>query len=262
MSTTDEPPGMSEELVAALAEMTASLRSANDMSDAFTRATQSALLSIEGCQAASLSLLGRDGFVTQAATAPIAEEGDRIQYDAEEGPCLSAAGQKSWVYSSSLRRDERWPVASARLADELGVGSILAARMDVGSQRQPVLGVINLYAKSEDAFGEEDQILTLLLASLTSALTHHAQVQTHLQEALITRQTIGEAVGILRGQTGVSGDEAFAMLVTASSRMNVKLRVIAERLTDGTLPYLPAAWSTASKGPRDSSGPHSGSHTS
>lgn len=58
--------------------------------------------------------------------------------------------------------------------------------------------------------------------------------QAHLRAAIESRQVIGEAIGIIRAQNRhVSSDEAFAMLAKASQRMNVKLRDLARRITDG-----------------------------
>ena len=75
-------------------------------------------------------------------------------------------------------------------------------------------------------------------------VTHHFQFEANLQRGLMTRQVIGEAVGILRAQNNCRRDEAFALLVTGSNRMSIKLRTIAEHLVDGTLAYLPEAWVT------------------
>jgi len=242
MPAESELPSLAPDLVGAFEEMTARLRLSDDLADTFTIVTEAAVRTIDGCQAASVSLLEKTGFVTRAATDPIADKGDHIQYDAGEGPCLSAAIEKPLIYTPILRKDQRWPRSASAIAGELGVGSMLAARLSYGPTREPALGALNLYARNEKAFEQEDLLLTVLLASLTSVAIQHLQVEANLQKGLMTRQVIGEAVGILRAQNDISGQEAFAMLVTASKRMNLKLRIIAERLVDGTMPYLPEGW--------------------
>lgn len=244
MPAEEESPSLSPELVGAFEEMTAQLQSTDDLADTFANITATAVRTIDGCAAASVSLLEKSGFVTRAATDPIAEQGDHIQYDAGEGPCLSAAVEQPLVYTPILRLDHRWPRSASTLAGELGVGSMLSARLSYGPTREPTLGALNLYARTEEAFEEDDQLLTVLLASLASVVIHHTQLEANLQEGLTSRQVIGEAVGILRAQNDCSSEEAFAMLVTASNRMNLKLRIIAEGLVDGTLPYLPERWIT------------------
>ena len=242
MLVTGRSPSLSPGLLSAVEEMTTSLRSATDLADTLTNVTQVAVQTIHGCQAASVSLLQKAGFVTWAATDPIAKQGDQIQYAAGEGPCLSVAIEAPLVYTRSMRDDQRWPRSASALAGELGVGSMLSTRLSFGAHRQPCLGSLNLYARAEDAFGEQDQLAAVLLASLASVATHHAHIEAHLQKGLLSRQVIGEAVGILRAQHDIPSREAFALLVTASKRMNIKLRVIAERIVDGSLPYLPKAW--------------------
>lgn len=244
MPAESESPHLPQGLVGAFDEMTARLQLTDDLASTFAIVTEAAVRTIEGCQAASVSLLQKTGFVTRAATDPIAEKGDHIQYDAGEGPCLSAAVEQPLIYTPKLRDDQRWPRSASAIAGELGVGSMLAARLSYGPTREPALGALNLYSRNEEAFDEDDLLLTVLLASLTSVVTHHTQVEANLQKGLMTRQVIGEAVGILRAQNDVPREEAFAMLVTASTRMNLKLRIIAERLVDGTMSYLPESWVT------------------
>ena len=53
-----------------------------------------------------------------------------------------------------------------------------------------------------------------------------------LREALRTRSLIGQAVGILMADKGLSTEEAFAKLVETSSHSNVKLRDVAARMVE------------------------------
>jgi AmiR/NasT family two-component response regulator len=57
-----------------------------------------------------------------------------------------------------------------------------------------------------------------------------ARRQENLQAAIATRQVIGEAIGILRAQSGLTSEQAFDMLVSASMRTNVKLRDVARQI--------------------------------
>lgn len=55
-----------------------------------------------------------------------------------------------------------------------------------------------------------------------------------LQEALQSRATIDQAIGIILSQRRVSVEDAFAILRRASQTQNVKLRDVAGRLVAGT----------------------------
>jgi hypothetical protein len=52
-------------------------------------------------------------------------------------------------------------------------------------------------------------------------------VISHLENALESRDTIGQAKGILMARQGISADEAFEVLRRASQRSNRKLRDVA-----------------------------------
>ncbi len=247
MPTHALPLSISPQLLAAFDELTASLTSATVLADTLTRVAATAERTIGGCHAASVSMVEGTTLVTKAWTDEVARRGDLIQYEEGEGPCLSATTDHRVVYTPRLGEDRQWPLSARRLVDELGVGSLLSARLSVEDHRSHTLGSINLYSQDEDAFGEQDQILAILLASLSSVAAHHDRVESDLKKGLVSRQIIGEAVGILRAQHSASHDEAFGLLVAASNRMNLKLRTIAEQLVDGTLPYLPESWVTPAR---------------
>ena len=62
---------------------------------------------------ASVSLIAKDGPATFGATDAIAFDGDQIQYDEREGPCMDAALQETWVSTPDLAADPRWPRSAA-----------------------------------------------------------------------------------------------------------------------------------------------------
>ena len=99
MAAIHDSPSLSPELLSAVEEMTTRLRSATCLAATFMTVTQVSVQAIHGCQAVSVSLLQGKGFVTWAATDPIAKQGDQIQYDAGEGLCLSAAIEAPLVYT-------------------------------------------------------------------------------------------------------------------------------------------------------------------
>lgn len=68
-------------------------------------------------------------------------------------------------------------------------------------------------------------------AAETAAVATSREV-AGLREALDRRTVIGQAQGLLMAQHGVTADEAFALLVQASQRRNVKVRDIAAQLVE------------------------------
>ncbi len=198
------------------------------------RITATALEAVGGCDAASISLLTREGPVTYGPTDPLADAGDRIQYQENEGPCLDAALSERSVYTRDLAVDPRWPRSAARMSGELGVASMFSCRMALDSAPHGTLGGMNLYATSRDAFSEHDRMLAVLLSSLGAVVVAAAREREHLRAAVASRQVIGEAIGLLRAQSNLTSNQAFEMLAKASQRTNVKLRDLAQRISDGS----------------------------
>jgi hypothetical protein len=196
------------------------------------RITSMAHATIDGCAAASMTVLTADGEVrTEGATGALAVDGDQIQYEEREGPCLDAAMTERWVRSDDLESTTRWPRSARRLVDELQVRSMLSCRLAPTSAPSSTLGGLNLYSMKPFGFTDDDVLLAVVLGSLGSLVLRAAQEQGDLRKALESRQVIGEAIGILRAQSNVTSDEAFGMLAKASQRMNIKLRDVAADLT-------------------------------
>jgi GAF domain-containing protein len=171
-----------------------------------------------------------------AVTTQFVEDIDRLQYILiREGPCVTCMQTRRPAVSGSLGSDGRWPRFGGGVA-RMGVHSALALPMLVGDQ---LVGAINTYARSRDAFGAHAVELGSQFAGAAAVSVHNAQLleQTQerakqLQSALSTRAVIDQAIGIIRSRSGVGGDEAFDRLVRMSQAENIKLHIVAERLVD------------------------------
>jgi GAF domain-containing protein len=195
---------------------------------------------IPGVDGAGVTLIDTSGDAPSvkswAATAEFVEDIDRLQYiDIGEGPCVTCMQSRRPTVSGSLGSDRRWPHFGGGVA-RLGVHSALALPMIVGDQ---LVGAINTYARSRDAFGEHAVELGSQFAGPAAVFVHngmlldHAQERTQqLQRALGNRAVIDQAIGIIRARTGVGAEVAFDRLVRMSQAENLKLHVVSERLVD------------------------------
>ncbi len=173
---------------------------------------------------------------TWAATAVLVHEIDTVQYDElHEGPCITCMQSGRPAVSGSLGSDNRWPHFGGRVA-RMHVHSALALPLIVGDQ---VIGAINAYAKSRDAFGEHAVRLGSQFARPAAVSVRNAQLLANAQErtmrlqrALDSRAVIDQAIGIIRSRSGSSAEEAFGRLAHISQTENVKLNVVAERLVE------------------------------
>lgn len=199
-----------------------------------------AVRSIPGADGSGVTLVRscnhRPQVQTWAVTAPFVEEIDTIQYeDLDEGPCISCMQSRRPAVSGSLGSDRRWPRFGGRVA-RMGVHSVLALPLMVGDQ---VIGAINSYAYSRDAFGEHAVELGSEFGRAAAVSVHNAQLLTsarertdRLQRALASRAMIDQAIGIIRSRAGVSAEEAFERLTRISQNENVKLHRVAEQLVE------------------------------
>lgn len=193
---------------------------------------------IPGVDGASVTLLEPDHSTppiqTCAATAEFVGEIDGVQYrELGEGPCITCMQTGRATVSGSLGSDNRWPHFGGRVA-RMSVHSALSLPLAV---RGEVLGAINAYARTRDAFGEHAVALGTQFAGPAAVAVHNARLLAsarerteHLQRALANRAVIDQAIGIMRSRTGASADEAIERLKRMSQAENIKLVVLAERL--------------------------------
>lgn len=195
---------------------------------------------IPGVDGAGVALIeagkGRPTLQNTSATAEFVHAIDAVQYDElGEGPCITCMQSRRATVSGSLGADTRWPHFAGRVA-RMGVHSALSLPLIVGDH---VIGAINCYANSHDAFGEHAVLLGSQFAGPAAVAVYNAGLLAgararaeKLEQALDQRAVIDQAVGIIRSRSGVSAEEAFNRLVQLSQNDNVKLRVIAARLVD------------------------------
>ena len=151
---------------------------------------------------------------------------DALQNSTGQGPCLDAAYEHRVVSVPDLSREERWP-EFCRGALELGARSMLSIQLFVVGDR---LGALNLYGYGPNAFDSDSEQVGLLVAAHAAVAFADSRKISQLGEALVARQVIGQAEGILMERYKITAEQAFVLLSRASTRSNIKLRDIAERL--------------------------------
>ena len=213
------------------------------LDELMTKVATFAAHAIPGADGAGVTLLRvdrRDNRVEAlAASHPFVAQIDEIQYvTVNEGPCITAALEARPVRSGSLGGESRWPRFGPRVG-RLGVHSVLSLPLLIPGQ---VVGAINVYAHNHDAFDDRAQQLGELFAAPAAVAVHNAQILTQAltltvqqQTALSTRPVIDQAIGLLRGRSGGTADEAFTRLRAISQSEHTKLSDVAQRIVDGAV---------------------------
>ncbi|NPD06565.1 GAF and ANTAR domain-containing protein [Nocardioides sp. zg-1308] len=218
---------MTEEdrLIEASRQLAAALRP-GDLDTTLANITAAAVDVLPDVQWSSLTIRHADGRLeTVAPTHDVLLDVDAAQYELREGPCYEAATDTVHVTSPDLAADERFP-RYAPVALEAGIRAQAGIRLfDAPGSN----GALNLYSATVGAFADLE-ILSQLFAHQSAVALDYARQIDQLQEAVSTRQLIGQAVGMVRERYTLDEARAFGFLTRLSSHENVKLRTVAERM--------------------------------
>ncbi len=230
--TTD---GDHEELTASLAALSRLSAARLSLEDLLTRVASYAVHAIPGADGAGLALLEPDRSDTIVKSAAFVQQVDDIQYGIKEGPCITAAATGEAVRSGSLSADPRWPRFGPR-AGRLGVHSVLSLPLVTGDE---VVGAMNVYAHAREAFDDRAENIGRLFSVPAAIAVQNAQIlaQTqrlaaNLQQALVNRAVIDQAIGIIISRTGSTPDQAFNRLKTLSQKEHIKVAEVAARIVE------------------------------
>lgn len=186
---------------------------------------------LDGCIAASVTVIDAGRPTTMGATDEVANDLDQAQYDAGDGPCLTSAREERLVRIDDLSTEDRWPAFRA-IAQRHGVASSMSVPLLL--EGPSAAGALNAYGETRGVFGdghvkvaegfaEQASIAVSNVVAYWAAL----DLSTNLKAAMEHRGVIEQAKGILMGELRCSPDEAFDVLRQRSQRENRKLRDVA-----------------------------------
>lgn len=195
----------------------------------------SAARNIPGVDFVSITVREGDSqLYTAAATDSLAEKADALQYELREGPCYAAVTDERFVMVNDMAAAVEFPRYGPRVVD-LGVRAQAAIQLVDGRRRAG----LNLYARTAGNFDRATVQFAELFATQAGALLGYAEQVEQLSDGLHTRTDIGTAVGIVMERYGIDRHQAFAFLARNSQNENVKLRILAQRVIDGTFRDAP-----------------------
>jgi len=225
----------STELTQVLARMSAVLLSQESVATTVQLVTALAQRTLPGTAGAGVSLMEAVGKRTTAASDALVEQADLLQYELDEGPCLAAWRDRTPVRVDNLETEHRWPRWAEAVAP-LGIKAVLSAPLLV---RDGSIGAIKVYSLQPAAYDTHSEQLLSLFAQQAAILLANAQTSEdarqladRLKLALAGRDLVGQAKGILIARGARDEGAAFAMLVAASQRSNIKVEEVARRLIE------------------------------
>jgi hypothetical protein len=209
-----------------VAELAAEFVGTPSMQTLLERTVALAIDIVPGCEQAGISMLHAGVVDTPASVGTLAADCDRLQEELGDGPCVTALLEAELIRVDDTRTDVRWPQFADRAASA-GLGSMLACRL--ATQRDK-LAALNMYSSKPNAFSADSEAMAIGYAAHVGLALSGLERETNLRRAMHSREVIGQAMGILMERHRVTASQAFDVMVHASQRSNVKLRLIAEEL--------------------------------
>jgi hypothetical protein len=232
---TSDPSG---DLAAVMTAAAATLLAPIDLDKTLEHLLASVIETVPGIDEASLSITTRDGRIeTLAPTDQRVVLADQLQYELTEGPCLEAALAEPVVEAADLATDPRWPQYGPKAA-ALGFGAQIAFQFRAEPHAR---GALNLYSAQSHSIDSDTRALGALFAGLIAVAMGWARQEESMNQALVTRNVIGQAIGIVMERYTIGPDRAFAFLVRISQDSNTKLRAVAEGIVTDIITKAGAA---------------------
>jgi GAF domain-containing protein len=153
---------------------------------------------------------------------------DRLQEKHNAGPCVEAAINELVVRTEDFETETRWPQYSREVC-ELGVRSSISFKLYTGDR---TAGALNVFSRRPNSFDADSEVIGSILAAHAAAAILASRESQQLQAALLSRDLIGQAKGMLMERFQVDAVGAFEMLRKLSQQMNVRLSEIARRIVD------------------------------
>ncbi|MDY6995807.1 MAG: GAF and ANTAR domain-containing protein [Actinomycetota bacterium] len=154
---------------------------------------------------------------------------DKIQQRHLEGPCLSAAWEERTVHVPDMEAEDRFPDYRRDALAETPIRSIMAFQLFIAGE---TLGALNVYSEQPHAFDADSRTLGLIFAAHSSVAWNSARRDEQFQRALASRDTIGQAKGMIMERYRVDAVQAFDVLRKLSQDSNVPLIQIAADLVE------------------------------
>lgn len=221
-----------------VAEIARKLAAAPGLDETLQRIVDLGVDYIDACEGASISFIrGGRALSTPVWSNRTAYEADQAQYGTNQGPCLRAISVHETIVIADLAEEERWPKWREAVLG-LNLRSSISFRLFLVSDGgEETFGSLNMFSSQAHAFDGTAEALGQVFASHAAVALNAAITENGLEQAVRSRDVIGLAKGILMERHSRGADEAFQMLRSTCNERSIKMRTLAEQVTEsGALP--------------------------
>jgi GAF domain-containing protein len=231
--TQDQALSPPVDLASAVSQMAGLVLSGETVDTALELVTSLAATTTPGTLGAAVTVVDEHGKRSRAASNTAAERADALQYQFDEGPCLTAWRTQEVVRIDDTTTDGRWPRWNDA-ASQLGVRSVLSTPL---LMREESIGAMKVYCERPHNYGPHDEHVMRLLAAQAAILLANSQslqearrLSRQLTEALASRDAVAQATGVLLARGAASAQDAFATLAAAARRTGSPVLDVARAL--------------------------------
>jgi GAF domain-containing protein len=210
-----------------MAELARSVAAPRDIEAVLSGVTSTTVELLDGADTAGVLLVSKGGKF-ESGTSDLIYDVDRLQEKHNAGPCVDAAINELVVRTEDFETETRWGEYSREVC-ELGVRSSISFKLYTGDR---TAGALNVFSRRPHSFDADSEMIGSILAAHAAAAILASRESQQLQAALLSRDLIGQAKGILMERYSVDAVGAFEMLRKLSQQMNVRLADIAQRVVE------------------------------
>ena len=225
---------MSDDLVNSLQQLADVLQTQRTLGVALANIAEAATVSVPGWGAATIAISIGGRPATAAMTGTVALELDLVQYDTDDGPCLTSFRTASTIRLDLYEQGETFPhIAIA--AQRVGIRGVLSVPGTWGGE---TIATINLYSRTGPFDESAETVAAVLAAQVAIAVSRSPEfaaapaVVEEAQRHTDDRSQVSFATGLLIGSQDCTREQAEGLLRQAAAQDEQTILQIAQRIIE------------------------------
>lgn len=225
---------MSDDLLSTLRRLAEVLRVERTLGLALASIVEAATRSVPNCDAGTIAIAIGGRPATAAMTGTVALELDMVQYDHDDGPCLTSFRTASALRLDLYEHGETFPHVAAA-AGRLGVRAVLSVPAVWGGE---TIATLNLYSRTGPFDETAETVAAVLAAQVAIAVSRSPEfaaaraVVEEAQRAADDRSQISLATGMLIDSQDCTREQAEGLLRHAAAQDEHSIVQIARRIIE------------------------------
>ena len=200
------------------------------IADAFAELLAQATVHIPGAEDAAVTVVERQNQIcTPASTGEWPRTLDTIAQKHLQSPTFTTAGGGEPQFVDDLHTEQRWPLFRADALAHTPIRSIASYPL---FRTRTAVGALTLYSVTDSGLHKTARDLGVFFAAHASIIVDAVRRTEQFETALASRDTIGQAKGMIMERYNVDAQRAFALMRKLSQDSNTRVFDVARTLVD------------------------------